>query len=110
MTVMFKWKGPDYRAKNCPECGGPKIRPDQEKIDFFFTSDNPTIQRGLIAAVLFDINKPCPFCGRIEGLYLKVRLQGSSFSVSCPMCCDGPFASTPEGAVEEWNNRQDKSK
>ena len=76
----------------------------------FFSADSPTTQRGMIAAALFDVKEPCPFCERIEGLYLKVRLQGSAFSVSCPMCCDGPFAATLDGAVEEWNRRGGKGK
>lgn len=108
-VVLFKLGEMDYTSPHCYECYAIKHRTDQEIIDEWFPpSADPMTQKGQITALLFDVTKPCPFCGRLEGLVLMVRKGGTGFSIHCPMCCMGPMSAVPKGAVEAWNKRGEK--
>ena len=52
---------------------------------------------------LFDVLKPCPFCGSI-GATVKHSGRWGWF-VSCRCAAVGPSSSTKQEAIEAWNRR-----
>ena len=52
--------------------------------------------------------KSCPFCGKVEDLYLKSHVGYSipQFSVVCLNCnAEGPIKDNKQDAWEAWNTR-----
>lgn len=53
-------------------------------------------------------NKACPFCGDgvIKAQALMLKNYPAGYNAMCDNCeSTGPYAETPEGALEKWNVR-----
>lgn len=53
-------------------------------------------------------NKACPFCGDgvIKAQALMLKNYPAGYNAMCDNCeSTGPYAETPEGALEKWNAR-----
>lgn len=50
-----------------------------------------------------NLLKPCPFCGRVPGLYLE---RHNMWTVRCHKCGVTMCCATSEIAIRTWNKRE----